>query len=44
MNKGKNPETPGGLSNRSPFSPGKRLREYLDSFKKQQIKRHFCFF
>ena len=44
MNKEKNPETPGGLSNRSPFGVGKRLKEYFYSFKKQQIKRHFWLF
>lgn len=44
MNKGKNPETPGGLSNRSPFGFGARVREYLISFKKDQIKRYFMVF
>ena len=44
MNRGKNPETPGGLSNRSPFGVGKRLRDYFYSFKKQQIKRYFMLF
>ena len=44
MNRGKNPETPGGLSNRSPFGVGKKFREYINSFKKQQIKRYFFVF
>jgi len=44
MNKGRNPETPGGLSNRSPFNSFVRLKEYFYSFKKQQIKKYFMVF
>lgn len=44
MNRGKNPETPGGLSNRSPFRLGSLLKDYFYSFKREQIKRYFMLF
>ena len=42
----KKSELPGGLSNRNPFDSNKRspIREYVRSFKKQQIKKYFPLF
>lgn len=42
MNKKLNSETPGGLSNRTPF--GERFKEYVNSFKREPIRRYFMIF
>ena len=42
MNRKTNPETPGGLSNRTPFSG--RVRDYIHSFKREPIRRYFFIF
>ena len=44
MNLNKKPETPGGLSNRSPFGVRERISNYFLSFKRIQIKRYFMIF